>query len=246
MILLDTSSYSRTKSENDGEVLASTSTLELQKLGVVPRTVFLGPRNGDPPGKALKLSDVLSPRPSGSRRASFSSASPRVPGSEKEVSLLTDGLRRQLAAMGPTPNARATHSQNHSQTESPTLVHTPPPHSTTDSLTETSSIIADKEQKVIPLHSPIISRPESSMSSRTFIRPPQGLGDAQKALPAVASIRENVSGLLEQSVNLRPKAPAITISSGRTSPISNAHTARADQNMLRSRVSLRIYHLYHF
>lgn len=216
--------------------------LELQKLGVVPRTVFLGSRAGEPRSRALKLSDVISPRLSGSRRASFSSVSPRVPGSEQNGSQLTDGLRRQLAAMGPPSSTSGTRSPRPSQRMSPTLEIPTSNESVTlqrisDSVTESSSILERPHVSA----SPIVSRPGSSLSTLAFIRPPHGLGDAQKALPAVGSIKENAAGHLEHISNLRPRAPTISITSGRSSPVSTAHTIRAEQNMLRSRECISFF-----
>lgn len=221
------SSFSRVKSENGGEQLASTAMLELQKLGVVPRTVFLGPREGEARGRTLKLSDVVSPRPTGSRRASFSS----VNGSQ-----LADGLRRQLAAMGPPSSTSGTRSprppQHMSPPEFPISNEPVTLQRMSDSVTESKSIL-ERERPHIP-PSPMVSRPNSSMSTLAFARPPHGLGDAQKALPAIGSIRENAAGHLEHSAALRPRAPTISITSGRSSPVSTAHTIRAEQNMLRS------------
>ncbi|KAF4603205.1 Serine/threonine-protein kinase [Pleurotus pulmonarius] len=207
--------------------LKTISNVELQKLGVVPRTVFLKARSDNSGARTVR-----SPTPR-SRKPTYDSSASRTPILSPRLTSHTidspsgapfEDLRRRLATInGSASSLNVPHlnRESRSSTSPPTTTNMPqaplPPSS--PSLTDrpgspTESVVSTSTSA--PFH-PI---------SRMQI----GGTDGQKAAPAVGSFKTNVSGVLEAHSKLFPDgSPA---PSGRTSPLSAAGTSRGTQPRL--------------
>ncbi|OCH92765.1 hypothetical protein OBBRIDRAFT_886008 [Obba rivulosa] len=212
---------SRVSVEVDSDNLKSTSGVELQKLGVVPQTVFL-----------------KSPRSGLARRANteFSTRSPVVgtPRSARTFSLdhgvsgaPFEDLRRRLAVINGSatslgapghrdvrgaavPMLEVPYSPAAGPPELPQAVERPP--SPTESITSTTN-----------------------SAFRGMHRLQIGSLDSQKAAPAIGSSKANATGLLE--AHTRILADGSSERSGRSTPISPSGTIRG-QDRLRPSSSL--------
>ena len=216
-----TSSFaSRLNYEPDtGHNLKVIGSVEFQKLGVVPQTVFLKARNTDLNTRSTRLIS--------SRR---SVASPRTPilspsrfhklsmGESGSTGAPFEDLRRRLATInGSTSPVNVTHniSRDSRNTSSPMAS------------SSTTSLLA------IPTP-PIPERPESptesivsttnSVSFRPSSRLHVGSTDGQKAAPAVGSSKTNAIGLLDSHSKMR--LDGSPDESGRSSPMSVSTTLR--------------------
>jgi phosphoinositide-3-kinase regulatory subunit 4 len=234
--LISVSSSTRSKSDSENEKLTSIGVIELQKLGVVPQTVFLSGRPSDIPIRPFRLSEALprSPMMAGSRRASFSSAAPQSNSSDKgsTVPHVVEDLRRQLAAMNV--NSKDRRSSVASTSASP-ITSLPP------RIKDIKDISRAPESPVLPA-SPsgesVQSNPFLQISQAKRSRAPFAVSDGQKAAPAIASTMTNVTGLLEQGAAIRSHTPSTShMPSGRTSPVSNAGTIRADPSAIKASAS---------
>jgi phosphoinositide-3-kinase regulatory subunit 4 len=197
--------------------LTGKDTINLQKLGVVLHTVFIG-------------GPTLPPRrPEGSRRSTMTDnsrwpanalTSPRmIPADKKEL----DDLRKKLlAGDGSTISLHSNVplSKDRERRESTTSVRSSAPSST--------------GVNVLPMIDK--SPPESVASgadaySSAFARRRHRiqLSSDGKAPPLVGSIRTNVTGLLEAPSTLRPVQEDSATPSGRSSPVSQAGTLRRDR-----------------
>jgi phosphoinositide-3-kinase regulatory subunit 4 len=194
--------------------LKTTGDLELQKLGVVPQTVFLKARTSDftprssrlfsPPSRWSTIdmnarAPVLSPV-RGQRMSSGDQGSTGAP---------FEDLRRRLAAInGSTSSLSQTHSHQDPRTAAVTLANTSVgsagpdrPSSPTESIVSTSN----------------------SLTFHATQRLQVGSTDGQKAAPAIGSSKTNATGLLEATSKMRPDSPE---PSGRSSPVSVARGQR--------------------
>ncbi|KAF9557800.1 ARM repeat-containing protein [Agrocybe pediades] len=217
-----TSSFaSRLNYEPDtGKSLKVIGDIELQKLGVVPQTVFLKARNSDIAGRPSRLS-ILSRKstPSSSRTPLLS---PRLPtnrtshASDSVSGAPFEDLRRRLATINASGSSLSvTHTPRESRN-----VMSPPTNSSTTSLSAAVSPAVDRPPS--PTESIV-----STTNSMTFHPPSRlhvGSTDGQKAAPAIGSSRENAIGLLEAHFQIRSEGSPDE--SGRTSPMSMSATLR--------------------
>lgn len=223
-----TSSFSmRLRTEDEAEVIKTTADVELQKLKVVPQTVFLKTRSSVPETPSRTSSRAFSRRstadgirpltladmPRGSRAPSVDYGSTGAP---------FEDLRRRLSAfngsgtslpLSPVPRAPSVVSAQFSP-RPPSVVSTadlPPAFDT---------------QPRPP------SPPESVLSATNSAQPRQlqrlqvGSTDT-KAAPAVGSSRANATGLLEATARMRSDGSPER--SGRTSPVSATGTIRGQR-----------------
>lgn len=210
--------------EVDPKNLTHKRTIELQKLGVVPQTVF------------LKASADNTARPSrlhtGRRTTSDLSRTPVLgtPRSNRTVSMdhtagssgaPFEDLRRRLAMINGSATSLS-HAPSVRDARSPTL---PVPDSLTPSSPNT--VISDVPVS-IPMERP--TSPTESLASVSNTSFPTALHklhigsiDGQKAAPAVGSSRANATGLLEAHAKVRDGSPE---RSGHSSPISISGTVR--------------------
>ncbi|KAH7928336.1 ARM repeat-containing protein [Leucogyrophana mollusca] len=217
-----TSSFtSRLRSEPEPEKnLRTTGDVEMQKLAVVPQTVFLKSRNS-----------ASEPTPRSSRITSFSRRSADVPGrtSTPRMSRASstdhgngapfDDLRRRLATIGASSSSLnlASAARDRHVPHSPALPATSQP---------STLAVLDQSQVHDRPSSPTDSVVSTTNSStlRTTHRLQVGSTDGQKAAPAVGSSNTNAVGLLEAPTKMRSDGSPER--SGRSSPVSVAGTAR--------------------
>ncbi|KAG6826329.1 hypothetical protein H0H92_000291 [Tricholoma furcatifolium] len=205
----------------DPEVAKSlkvTGDIELQKLGVVPQTVFLKTRTSDsmpPSSRITSYSRRSIAQDSSGRRTPILSptSNNRIASADYSSGAPFEDLRRRLATingsvssvgLGPpparSPIAPSTSSTSHPISGLPTTLERP--SSPTESILSTAN----------------------SQSYRTTSRLHIGSTDGQKAAPAVGSSKTNVTGLLDTHSKIRPEeSPDL---SGRSSPLSMSTTLR--------------------
>ncbi|KAI0088224.1 hypothetical protein BDY19DRAFT_994141 [Irpex rosettiformis] len=214
-----------TSIEIDPKNLAHKRTIELQKLGIVPQTVFL---------KSSSDSASRSSRLSSARRAPSELSRTPILGTPRSNRTMSmdynqgipsapfEDLRRRLAMINGSGTSLSL-APSVRDPRSPTLNTLAPP----DSLTPASpnTVVSDVPFS-IPLERPL-SPAESLASANTSF--PTSLHklhigtDGQKAAPAVGSSRANATGLLEAHAKLRDGSPE---PSGRSSPVSISGTIR--------------------
>jgi phosphoinositide-3-kinase regulatory subunit 4 len=229
-----TSSFaSRLNSEPDtGISLKVIGNIELQKLAVVPQTVFLKTRQSE-----ISAATSRSRFPSISLRKSNPSTASRTPilspsrmhraSSDYNVTGAPfEDLRRRLATINASGSSL-------SVTNMPRDVRntlSPAANSSTTSLSVASPTIGYLQ----PSPNLILDRPPSptesivsttnSVSLRPGSRLQVGSTDGQKAAPAVGSSKANATGLLEAHFNIRSEGSPDE--SGRSSPLSMSTTVR--------------------
>jgi len=216
-----------------GKSLKIIGDVELQKLGVVPETIFLKTRASD---FGLRSSRLHS-----SRRSTYDSVGSRSPiwGMNRITSASADhnsagtttgtpfeDLRRRLATINGSVSSVGA---------SPPL----PPRSASVSraVAPVSSSHHDSISNLPIPSTSILDRPGSpadsvgsTTNSATF-RPLsmlQGGSDGQKAAPAVGSSKANATGLLEAHSKLRSAEDSPDLS-GRSSPMSMSTTLRGSE-----------------
>ncbi|KAI0058381.1 ARM repeat-containing protein [Artomyces pyxidatus] len=213
----------RSRLEDDAGPLKTISDVELQKLKVVPQTVFMKTRAPDATSRSSRVV-------SSSRRSTMEFARPPILDTPRlsrppsvdygSTGAPFEDLRRRLTAINGSgtslPSAvRETHripSVSAQSVQSPTL--------------PTGPIMAD-----LP---PVFDRPSSPTDSvfsntnpaanRAMQRFQIGSTDGQKAAPAVGSSKANAVGLLEATSKMRSEGSPER--SGRSSPVSAAGTVR--------------------
>ncbi|KIP05625.1 hypothetical protein PHLGIDRAFT_128766 [Phlebiopsis gigantea 11061_1 CR5-6] len=209
----------RVEPEIDG--LKASNTVELQKLGVVPQTVFLKAsvdssttRYARPLVAQRAVSELIrsplvgTPRSHRAMSADFSTGAGGAP---------FEDLRRRLAIINGSTTSLAV-PQSTRDARSPTLP-------IADVFTSPSSSTAVSD---VPLNRPpsptesVASAANSSFRGAVH-RLHIGSIDGQKALPALGSSKANATGLLESHPKLREGSPA---RSGRSSPVSATGTVR--------------------
>jgi phosphoinositide-3-kinase regulatory subunit 4 len=189
---------SRLRSEADAESLKTTGDVELQKLKVMPQTVFLKSRMESRSPRAVlphrRISDIAgaglpsSPRLS-SRRNSVDAGSCAP----------FEDLRRRLATINGTTNTLS------AAPRSPL-----PRYASTTSAAPSSVLLHITD---VPDFTPPIERPGSPTDSvvstanssafRAMHRLQVGPGEVSKAAPAVGSSKANATGLFEQAGTIR-------------------------------------------
>jgi len=202
--------------------LHSMGDVELQKLSVVPQTVFL---------KSKSSACDLTPRPS--RLTSYSRRPGDLPGrlgtphmsrassvDHGATNPALEDLKRRLAAInGSSSSLNLTTTARERQTvQSPSL----PPSNSQPATLALPVQPAGHDRPSSPTDS-VVSTTNSS-TIRTAHRLHVGSTDGQKAAPAVGSSNTNAVGLLEAPSKIH--AEGSPERSGRSSPISLAGTAR--------------------
>lgn len=220
-----------------GKNLKLIGDVELQKLGVVPVTIFLKTRTSEFAARSSRLHssrrstyDSVGSRTSthiptwGTNRISSASADHTSSGTG--IGTPFEDLRRRLATInGSTSSIAASPPQPsrgvNANTLSPAVASTSSSHrDSTPGLPVPSASMLDRPG------SPTESV-QSTANSATF-RPMNMLqvgGDGQKAAPAVGSSKMNATGLLEAHSKLRSAEDSPDIS-GRSSPVSMSATLR--------------------
>ncbi|EED79789.1 predicted protein [Postia placenta Mad-698-R] len=199
----------RISAEMETNSLKSTTAIELQKLGVVPQTVF------------LKASRSMS------TRRSHSDLSVRSPGIGTPRSGRTfsidhttgapfEDLRRRLAIINGSTTSLTV--QGARELRSPTAPFPDPANFPPSSIVDVVGAVprpGSPTESIVSITNPSASRPMRI-----------GSVDGQKAAPAIGSSRTNATGLLDAHSHSRSDSPE---PSGRTSPYSPAGTVRAQQ-----------------
>jgi phosphoinositide-3-kinase regulatory subunit 4 len=210
-------SYSlRQRMDEESDILKTTAHVELQKLKVVPQTVFLKIRVTDlssrtprllPTSRHYTLEQPRSPRTDTSRLSRPSSIDYGLSGAPFE------DLRRRLTAI------------NGSGVSLPSsLPHRPSSVSVSGYSQPTGPILNDLPEVSDRPGSPtdsVLSGPNPPFS-RAMHRLHVGSGDGQKAAPAIGSSKANAIGLLEATSKMLHEGSSEH--SGRTSPVSAAGT----------------------
>lgn len=232
-----TSSFaSRLSSEPDtGMSLKVVGNIELQKLGVVPQTVFLKARQSDAGTTTRSRFPSLSSRRS---NASIASRTPILSPSRVIRGASGDGtgapfedLRRRLA----TINASGSSLNLVNTPRDGRALLSPVANSSTTSLSAPNATLGHPDRPPSPTES-IVST-TNSVAFRSTTRLQVGSTDGQKAAPAIGSSRANATGLLEAHFNIRSESSPDE--SGRSSPIAMSATIRGPR-ALRSPSSLAI------
>ncbi|KAG1737490.1 uncharacterized protein EDB91DRAFT_1140136 [Suillus paluster] len=203
--------------------LRSMGDVELQKLSVVPQTVFLK-------SKSSTSDMTVTPRPSRltsySRRLDFQGrlGTPRMSRASSvdhgATNPALEDLKRRLAAInGSSSSLNLTAAARERQAvQSPSL----PPSTSQPATLALPAQPPGHDRPSSPTDS-VVSATNSS-TVRTTHRLHVGSTDGQKAAPAVGSSNTNAVGLLEAPSKMRPEGSPER--SGRSSPISLAGTAR--------------------
>lgn len=203
---------SRIRLEPDyDKIVRTTGDVELQKLSVVPQTVFLKSRSTDRSRSSRRSSDMLAQF--GTPRMSRAASADHTPA--------LDELRRRLAAInssGSSLNLTAAARERAAVAQSPSLpgpgLAPPPAHDRPSSPTD--SVVSTTNSSVL----------------RVPHRLQVGSTDGQKAAPAVGSSNTNAVGVLEAPSRMRSDASPER--SGRSSPTS---TAAGTRQTVRSRAT---------
>ena len=216
------SSFAPRTRESDPQVLVqTTNSVELQKLGVVPQTVFVGPRPSSEPSS--RISSHRRYNMEGNSRSAMVYGSPRMSraGSTEQINHLDD-LRRRLAVINGSSSS-LTHQADRGRRSSAS----PSRPSAATSPVRQDPPTGAEIRPPSPTDSAVSSAVDgSSLLPRVLLQ--VGSIDNQKAPAAVGSIRTNAIGLLEAPIVSRFGDDDL-ITSGRTSPISHAGTLRAEQ-----------------
>ncbi|RPD52474.1 ARM repeat-containing protein [Lentinus tigrinus ALCF2SS1-7] len=208
---------SRVSVEVESDALKVTTTIELQKLGVVPQTVFL--RTPELEGRPSRIS---------AHRLNSELRSPGTPRTHRTLSIdhgptatgaPFEDLRRRLALINNSANSLAVPGSREprSPVPHPLSVDTglPPAHAQPE--------LPQLERPGSPAESTVSNTNSSAL--RAMHRFP--IGDGQKAAPAVGSSKASATGLLEAHAQILSEGSQSP--SGRTSPVSVAGTVRGQE-----------------
>lgn len=209
--------------EVESDALRVTSTIELQKLGVVPQTVFLRTPESDPRPPRHRLNSEFTVRSPGTPRTHRTLSIDHGPSS---AGAPFEDLRRRLALINGShtsltvPGSRETRS--------------PVPHPLSIDTTAAAAGLSvpnaqpDLPQTIERPGSPAESTVSTTNSSalRAMHRFPIG-GDGQKAAPAIGSSKASATGLLEAHAQILSEGSQSP--SGRSSPVSVAGTVRGQE-----------------
>lgn len=197
------------------------TTIELQKLGVVPQTVFLkgqsdaaAPRSARPMVAQRAVSELIrspvigTPRSQRTMSADFGTGAGGAP---------FEDLRRRLAIINGSSTSLTVPNAGR-DIRSPTL-----PVTETFASSSSNTAVSD-----VPLERPASPTDSVTSAANSAFRGAVhrlhiGSTDGQKAAPAVGSSKANATGLLESHPKLRDGSPE---RSGRSSPASAAGTIR--------------------
>lgn len=221
-----TSSFaSRLSYEPDtGKSLKVIGDVELQKLGVVPQTVFLKARNTDSGSRSSRIPSMSSRRSNATSSTRTPILSPtraqRLSGADHVTGAPFEDLRRRLATINASASSLSitNTSRDHRNAVSPP--NAPNASSSTTSLSAAPSPLPDRPGS--PTES-IIST-TNSVSLGPASRLQVGSTDGQKAAPAVGSSKTNAIGLFEAHFKIRSESSPDE--SGRSSPMLMSATLR--------------------
>ena len=179
----------------------------MQKLNIVPQTLFLRPRPAERISSRIDVGRTFSDQ---GRRTPVSRLS-RAGSIDQPAGQLTEDLRRRLTQQ----TSALSITTNRTRLEGPPGVTSP---------------LSDVHSLRPP--SPTESATSHTDATNLLRNYRHGSVDSRKAAPAIGSIRTNATGVMESSAKLRSldEEPA----SGRTSPASAAGTLRGDH---RGRIS---------
>lgn len=207
---------SRIRLEPDYEkIVRTTGDVELQKLSVVPQTVFLKSRSTSDLSRSSRRSSDMLARLGTPRMSRATSADPYTPAS--------DELRRRLATINRSGSSfnLAAAALGHAAAQSPL-----PLGASTSTLAPPSA----HDRSNSPTDSVVSTA--NSLALRVPHRLQVGSTDGQKAAPAVGSSNTNAVGVLEAPSRMRSECSPER--SGRSSPTS---TAAVTRQTVRSRVT---------
>ncbi|KAF8958945.1 hypothetical protein BDZ97DRAFT_1839964 [Flammula alnicola] len=226
-----TSSFaSRLNSEPDtGMSLKVVGNIELQKLGVVPQTVFLKARHTDAGIRPSRIPSTSSRRSNTTSTSRTPLLSPsrlnRMPNSDYNGSGAPfEDLRRRLA----TINASASSLSVSNTPRDVRSALSPVASSSTTSLSAGPVPGTGPAPGLMPDRPPSPTESIVSTTNSVSLRPASrlqvGSTDGQKAAPAVGSSKTNATGLLEAHFKIRSEGSPDE--SGRSSPMSMSTTLR--------------------
>ncbi|KAG5644667.1 hypothetical protein DXG03_007966 [Asterophora parasitica] len=219
---------SRLSSEPEmGKSLRVVGDVELQKLGVVPQTVFLRTRTGssryNSSSRRYDLTGripIMSPH----RLLSVDHSSGGAPFEDLRRRLATINGSVSSIGLGPPPSSRSNFSPVAATHSTPTALNIAGLPTTTErSGSPTESILSTANSQTF--------RPTSRLQI--------GSTDGQKAAPAVGSSRANATGLLDTHSKIRSEdSPDL---SGRSSPVSVSNTLRLQRPRIPSLLPISTY-----
>ncbi|KAF8352075.1 hypothetical protein F5887DRAFT_1068440 [Amanita rubescens] len=209
--------------------------VELQKLGVVPRTVFLKSRNAfDHTARSSRLTAHSSRRSSGTDYLRPPMSAPvRIPraSSVDQGSMSTpfEDLRRRLATInGSSSSIGAQHMPKNLASPSSGIASPSPPATASSNKPASPPTASAPERPSSPTES-IVSTTNSASLNPLSRMPIGSIFEGQKAAPAVGSSKMNVAGVLEAHSKLRLEAVGSADISGRSSPLSVQGTVRGSR-----------------
>ena len=228
-------SRQRLELETDKNIKVVVGDVELQKLGVVPRTVFLKSRNAfDHTPRSSRLTTYSSRRSSGTDYLRPPMSAPiRIPraSSVDQASISTpfEDLRRRLATInGSGSSLGAQHIPKNPASPTSGIPSPSPPATASNNKPASPPAASAPERPSSPTES-IVSTTNSA-SLKPLSRMPIGSSfEGQKAAPAVGSSKMNVAGVLEAHSKLRLEGVGSADISGRSSPLSVQGTVRGSR-----------------
>ncbi|KAI5119857.1 hypothetical protein M0805_000691 [Coniferiporia weirii] len=189
---------SRLKLDSESEALQSIGHVELQKLGVVPQTVFLGSRSGQ-----ASQSEPI-------RRVSEKYSLSRVSSHDHVTGAPFEDLRRRLATINGSSSS----------------LNSVPGRERASPLPQKFPLTISELPPTVPMRPGSPTESVVSTSNSVSMRPRFSVGsfDGAKAAPAIGSVRTTAVGLLEAPgrmiVDGEPERSELT------SPVSLAYTVR--------------------
>jgi len=234
-----TSSFaSRLNYEPDiGKSLKAVGDIELQKLGVVPQTVFLKARSTDAIPRSPRVFSLSSRKSNSGSTSRTPIMTPsgrlhRTSNTGDSTGAPFEDLRRRLA----TINASGS-SLNVSNT--PRDVRNALSPATNSSTTSLSGAVINPTHERPPSPTESIVSTTNSVSLLPGSRLHVGSTDGQKAAPAIGSSKANATGLLEAHFQIRSEGSPDE--SGRTSPISMSTTLRPRSSRHPTSIAISTY-----
>lgn len=239
-----TSSFAaRLSSEPDtGVSLKVIGNIELQKLGVVPQTVFLKARQSDASSATRsRFPSTIVRRFAASTASRTPLLSPRVNRGASVDHNVTgapfEDLRRRLATINASGSSVSLANMSR---DSGRAMLSPAANSSTTSLSAANAAIGHNPGGNLdrpPSPTESIVSTTNSVSFRPASRLQVGSTDGQKAAPLIGSSKTNATGLLEAHFKIRSESSPDE--SGRSSPMGMSSTIRGPRT-LRSPSSLAI------
>ncbi|KAI0768204.1 hypothetical protein BD413DRAFT_672415 [Trametes elegans] len=211
---------SRVSVEVESDALKTTSTIELQKLGVVPQTVFL--RAPESEGRTSRMSSHRS-------TSEFFLRSPGTPRTTRTLSIDQgptssgapfEDLRRRLAIINGSGSSLAIPTSREPRSPLPHPLSIDP-----NALPPSTS--ADLPHVLDRPNSPAESTFSTTNSALKALQRFPISGEGHKAAPAVGSSKASATGLLEAHAQIRSEGSQSP--SGRSSPVSIAGTVRGQE-----------------